>query len=270
MSDDAAAPDSPPRRPIDLISDTGPSPDDQLRPVLQSRLRLVSGVFVLVCIARGVVYAPTESPEYLHVPNILCFIAMAGVAVWLRFAESSVRRLRGIEALILVIWCVRNAALHYYQAEASRGQLAPSDFHASLPWYTLIVSYGILIPTSWPRAALVSLVVGAMPMILTVMLEPEKGTRELLTLASQLGVAGAVSVFAAWHIDALTAEAFQARQLGQYRLKQKLGEGGMGEVYLAEHQLLHRPCAIKVIRSDRLATRPRSSASSARCGPRPS
>ena len=46
-------------------------------------------------------------------------------------------------------------------------------------------------------------------------------------------------------------EAFEARQLGQYRLKNKLGSGGMGEVYEAEHQLLKRPCAVKLIRPDK-------------------
>src|SRR5262249_42851357 len=40
----------------------------------------------------------------------------------------------------------------------------------------------------------------------------------------------------------------QARKLGQYRLVRKLGEGAMGEVYLAEHQLLKRPCAVKLIK----------------------
>ncbi|MCG8449613.1 MAG: serine/threonine protein kinase, partial [Pirellulales bacterium] len=52
-------------------------------------------------------------------------------------------------------------------------------------------------------------------------------------------------------IGALRREAFVARQLGQYRLKQMLGSGGMGEVYLAEHQMMKRPCAIKVIRPEK-------------------
>ena len=41
-----------------------------------------------------------------------------------------------------------------------------------------------------------------------------------------------------------------ARELGQYRLHQKLGSGGMGDVYLGEHVLLRRQCAVKLIRPD--------------------
>jgi eukaryotic-like serine/threonine-protein kinase len=40
--------------------------------------------------------------------------------------------------------------------------------------------------------------------------------------------------------------------LGHYRLMEKLGEGGMGEVWRARHQLLARPCAIKLIRPEQL------------------
>ncbi len=40
--------------------------------------------------------------------------------------------------------------------------------------------------------------------------------------------------------------------LGHYRLMEKIGEGGMGEVWRARHQLLARPCAIKLIRTELL------------------
>src|SRR5262249_36117923 len=80
--------------------------------------------------------------------------------------------------------------------------------------------------------------------------------RELLgafvgQLAFCLAVGATVAVLGSARIERLRREAFQARRLGQYRLKRRLGSGGMGEVYLAEHVLLRRPCAIKLIRPER-------------------
>jgi serine/threonine protein kinase len=42
-----------------------------------------------------------------------------------------------------------------------------------------------------------------------------------------------------------------AATYGQYRIVRKLGEGGMGRIYLASHELLRRPAAIKLLRPDR-------------------
>jgi serine/threonine-protein kinase len=65
-----------------------------------------------------------------------------------------------------------------------------------------------------------------------------------------MATATAIAVFGSHKIRQLQEKAHEAQRIGQYRLKQILGVGGMGEVYLAEHILLRRPCAIKLIRPD--------------------
>ena len=59
-----------------------------------------------------------------------------------------------------------------------------------------------------------------------------------------------ISSFAAHTNSRLRLEVVEARQFGQYRLGRLIGSGGMGDVYLAEHQLLKRACAVKLIRPD--------------------
>ena len=47
----------------------------------------------------------------------------------------------------------------------------------------------------------------------------------------------------------------KAQEVGSYRLTELLGHGGMGDVWVAEHQMLARPAAIKLIRPEALGAK---------------
>tara|TARA_R110002072_G_scaffold43550_4_gene122146 strand:- start:1523 stop:3148 length:1626 start_codon:yes stop_codon:yes gene_type:complete len=61
----------------------------------------------------------------------------------------------------------------------------------------------------------------------------------------------------AFLVQRLSQRAMREREererLGSYRLVRPISEGGMGEVWIAEHQLLVRPAAVKLIRQESLS-----------------
>src|SRR5262249_17529378 len=141
------------------------------------------------------------------------------------------------------------------------GQLAYMLGYASsvsLQWIFILTLYGRFIPNTWRRCALVAAVLVASKLILYAIwglwgrpLDPLGFGRGRSVIGFWLAVRAVIAVVSWWRIEIRYRQAGEARKLGQYVLKEKLGEGGMGEVYLARHVLLRRPCALKLIRPER-------------------
>jgi serine/threonine-protein kinase len=124
-----------------------------------------------------------------------------------------------------------------------------------LSWVAVWTSlFTVVIPTRPIKAALVTLAsVSAAPVVIGFMVMTRRTTFNphagdfffwcvfpylLVTLMAYVG---------SRMIYTLGKAVTEARELGSYRLVERLGAGGMGEVWRAQHRLLARPAAIKLI-----------------------
>lgn len=127
-------------------------------------------------------------------------------------------------------------------------------------WLFLIVVYGMFVPNTWRRAAAVVVPMGIIPVVIIVVLRNNEPliaeaipSFDVIAMGLTMFISCLVAVYGTYTVHSLRTEVYEAKQLGQYTLGKQIGAGGMGEVFLAEHQLLKRPCAIKLIRPGRAA-----------------
>ena len=265
------------RCPIDLVAGTNDSLSRETVALLHMRLGVASLIalgpfffFLLLNLFREMPSSPGKLGLLLETVTT-AVVAVVTAYLWSGRCLCAIR-LRGAELLLFGTialyfgWTqfklLTDASfLDWAKADyVDRASVITTALSASITrWFFLIVLYGVFIPNTWKRTAVLTGLTALTPLAITLgMGLPNPGLRPylltpVLIMMMALGAAVAIAVFGSHRIQYLEEEASQARKLGQYRLHERLGTGGMGEVYLGEHTLLRRPCAIKVIHADRAA-----------------
>ena len=249
---------------IALMTGSGAELTGELENLLRGRLRLAAILlavgFAVFLLRHFIQYEIAESTPFglaMLTFHAMVTIALGAIATTLcRHCSLSLGYLRFCELTIFGLPVAFMLAMQY-DIGLTFGREGLFMLEAG-PWLMLIFLYALFIPNTLRRAVVVISAIAAVPilgMLVLRLISPDLGdavTLERWTWqALMLACSAAASVFGVDTIGALRREAFEARQLGQYRLRTRIGAGGMGEVYLAEHQMLKRPCVIKLIRPDK-------------------
>jgi serine/threonine-protein kinase len=130
-----------------------------------------------------------------------------------------------------------------------------------IPWYSvLIVLFAFIIPAR-PRTMLIaSMVAAAMGPLAYLATEqwgtvPDLKTDVIVSFYLPPFVCAIIALAPSRVLNRLSGQIGEARRLGSYELVERLGRGGMGEVWRARHSLLARPAAIKLIKPEVLGAK---------------
>jgi serine/threonine-protein kinase len=117
-----------------------------------------------------------------------------------------------------------------------------------------ILAYPLIVPSTRGKMILATLAAAAMdPLGLLVVVaagNPRPPASFLVVAFLPTALSAGVAIVVSRLVYRMTVEAEKGHEMGSYHLEELLGRGGMGEVWRANHRLLARPAAIKLIRPE--------------------
>jgi plasmid stabilization system protein ParE len=249
----------PDARPTDARGISSGFPADLLGQAA-TRLRILALLYAFVFFMAGIFPAllfPGDRARFLGSfvqwgPGVIGILVALLVAAVIRSARLPLPTAMNIGLAFEIASSYAIAAAEFGDPmglEVHRGMLG-------LSWVAVwVVLFTVVVPTSPHRALLATLAsVSSVPVIIGLMIasgitsfriDPAQFFFGLVfpyLLVAGMAYVGSRVVYS------LGTEVKRARELGSYRLEEKLGEGGMGEVWRARHRMLARPAAIKLIR----------------------
>jgi serine/threonine-protein kinase len=233
------------------------------------RLRSVAVIFAgaeaIAYFGRRLLIVASGSVDIAFHPSDLLRVAMVAMGLTVyglsRSARVSAKRLLDIGLVFEVLGALGIAALpivdHLPQI--------PSGLFAYVPAECVwIVVFPLVVPNTPARVLVASLLAASMGPLARMLGGTFGGTPiphpfEFATnyLTTNYLCAG-VAYLVARVVHGFGMQLKQLREIGSYELLDRIGQGGMGEVWRARHRLLARPAAIKLIRTDVLGSNTRT------------
>jgi hypothetical protein len=231
---------------VDLDTEAG-------RAFLQERIAFFNRVAFFVSgsfFVAGALFGPyyVTHAAALHAATLV--VSLLAWQVCRRGPALSIRVLEWVDALAVALVLVGFSAQALVVPPEFAGEVVRS---LALILTQVVIVRAVLVPSTTLRTAAVSVLAALPAGAVLLWMPPPPGASLVVSwndrFWSSLWIASAVVVasLVSHVIYGLREEIHRARQLGQYTLEDKLGEGGMGAVYRARHAMLRRPTAIKLL-----------------------
>jgi eukaryotic-like serine/threonine-protein kinase len=234
-----------------------------------SRLKMVSLVYAvtyfMAYFAAGLANAKNQDlVEFLFLRGVsqVAWLAILGALALYLVARSNLlspEKLLDLGQLFLVLGALGIAGPNFWGVYPD----GPPDFtfrktFIGVPWEAVwIMIYPVIIPNCPKKTLMVSLLAATTaPVVTSISIWAGATSSDIghLFFWRYFLFTNYLCALLAWfsssYIHKLGRYILRAREIGSYKLISPLGAGGMGEIWLAEHKLLARPSALKIIKPE--------------------
>ena len=178
-------------------------------------------------------------------------VTAVALYAWVRFSPRASREKSDAGLWLMLLNAAGIALIETWASDPTLNMIG------HLSWTTIVILLSAMIVPGTPAKMLAAALVAASLGPLGVWLAHLRGVDVPSPLTTMLMYMPSYSCAFAAVIPARMLQRYgrrlrEARDLGSYELEERLGGGGMGEVWRARHRLLARPAAIKLVKPEML------------------